>query len=243
MGGRGGRDRHGPDGGDDQGEDPMRVALAEDGALFREGLVMLLDAAGHEVVGCTADGDSMVQLVADKPADVAILDIRMPPEPDGGLSTAERLRAAHPGLGLLFLSHYAEAHYLMQILQIGTEAIGYRLKEKVGSVDVLSDTLARIEAGEIVIEPVLAKRLVEHPRGEKKGAIESLSPRETDVLRLMAEGRSNNGIAAQLFVTPKAVEKHIASIFGKLQLPEDATEHHRRVLAVLTYLRAQRDED
>jgi DNA-binding NarL/FixJ family response regulator len=131
----------------------------------------------------------------------------------------------------------------MRILQIGTEAIGYRLKEKVGSVDVLSDTLARIDAGEIVIEPVLAKRLVERPRGEKKGAIDSLSPREQDVLRLMAEGRSNNGIAAQLFVTPKAVEKHIASIFGKLQLAEDAAEHHRRVLAVLTYLRAQRDED
>jgi DNA-binding NarL/FixJ family response regulator len=146
-------------------------------------------------------------------------------------------------MGLLFLSHYAESHYLMRILQIGTDAIGYRLKEKVGSVDVLSDTLARIEAGEIVIEPVLAKRLVEHPRGERKGAIDSLTPRELDVLRLMAEGRSNNGIAAQLFVTPKAVEKHIASIFGKLQLPEDATEHHRRVLAVLTYLRAQRDED
>ena len=221
----------------------MRVALAEDGALFREGLLMLLQAAGHEVVGCTADGDALVELLASQPADVAILDIRMPPEPDGGLVTAERLRATHPGMGLLFLSHYAETHYLMRILEIGTEAIGYRLKEKVGSVDVLSDTLARIQAGEIVIEPVLAKRLIERPRGEKKGAIESLSPRELDVLRLMAEGRSNNGIAAQLFVTPKAVEKHIAGIFGKLQLAEDATEHHRRVLAVLTYLRAQRDED
>jgi DNA-binding NarL/FixJ family response regulator len=167
----------------------------------------------------------------------------MPPGADGGFVTAERLRALHADMGLLFLSHYAESHYLMRILQIGTEAIGYRLKEKVGSVDVLSDTLARIQAGEIVIEPILAKRLIERPRGEKKGAIDSLSPRELDVLRLMAEGRSNNGIAGQLFVTPKAVEKHIAGIFGKLQLAEDATEHHRRVLAVLTYLRAQRDED
>jgi DNA-binding NarL/FixJ family response regulator len=221
----------------------MRVALAEDGALFREGLQMLLEAAGHEVVGSVGDGDSIVKLLATEPADIAILDIRMPPEPDGGLSTAERLRAMHPDMGLLFLSHYAESHYLMRILQIGTEAVGYRLKEKVGSVDVLTDTLSRISAGEIVIEPVLAKRLVERPRGEKKGVISTLSERELDVLRLMAEGRSNTGIAGQLFVTPKAVEKHIASIFGKLNLHADAAEHHRRVLAVLTYLRSQRDGD
>jgi DNA-binding NarL/FixJ family response regulator len=221
----------------------VRVALAEDGALFRDGLVMLLQAAGHEVAGCTADGDALVDLLAGQPADVAILDIRMPPEPDGGLVTAERLRAAHPDMGLLFLSHYAETHYLMRILEIGTESIGYRLKEKVGSVDVLTDTLTRIQDGEIVIEPVLAKRLVERPRGNRRSVVESLSPRELDVLKLMAEGRSNNGIAGLLFVTPKAVEKHIASIFGKLGLPEDATEHHRRVLAVLTYLRAQRDEE
>jgi len=219
----------------------VRVALAEDGALFREGLVMLLDAAGHEVVGDTADGDSMVKLLADKPADVAILDIRMPPEPDGGLSTAERLRAAHPGLGLLFLSHYAEAHYLMRILQIGTESIGYRLKEKVGSVDALSDTLTRILDGEIVIEPVLARRLVERPSSNRRNVVASLSQRELDVLRLMAEGRSNGGIAGQLFVTQKAVEKHIANIFTKLGLQVDAVEHHRRVLAVLTYLRSQQN--
>src|SRR3954447_24584759 len=141
MGGRGGRDRRGSDGGDDQSDNPVRVALAEDGALFRDGLVMLLQAAGHEVVGCTADGDALVDLLAERPADVAILDIRMPPEPDGGLVTAERLRGAHPDMGLLFLSHYAESHYLMRILQISTDAIGYRLKEKVGSVEALTDTL------------------------------------------------------------------------------------------------------
>ena len=219
----------------------MRVALAEDGALFREGLLMLLQAAGHEVVGSVADGDALVELLGGTDADVAILDIRMPPEPDGGLVTAERLRALHPDMGLLFLSHYAESHYLMRILQIGTDAIGYRLKEKVGSVEVLSDTLGRIAEGEIVIEPVLAKRLVERPRGDRKEAVDTLSPRELDVLRLMAEGRSNTGIAAQLFVTPKAVEKHIANIFSKLGLHEDGSEHHRRVLAVLTYLRSQHD--
>jgi len=219
----------------------VRVALAEDGALFREGLVMLLEAAGHEVVGCTADGDSLIELLARVPADVAILDIRMPPEPDGGLSTAERLRAAHPGLGLLFLSHYAEAHYLMRVLRIGTESIGYRLKEKVGSVDVLSDTLTRIRDREIVIEPLLARRLVERPSANRRDVVASLSEREVSVLRLMAEGRANGGIAGQLFVTPKAVEKHIANIFTKLGLPSDAAEHHRRVLAVLTYLRSQQD--
>jgi DNA-binding NarL/FixJ family response regulator len=219
----------------------VRVALAEDGALFREGLVLLLEAAGHEVVACTADGDSLVKILTEEPADVAILDIRMPPEPDGGLVTAERLRAAHPGLGLLFLSHYAEAHYLMRILQIGTEAVGYRLKEKVGSVEVLTDTLTRIQSGEIVIEPVLAQRLVERPSRNRRNVVASLSERELDVLRLMAEGRSNNGIAGQLFVTQKAVEKHIANIFTKLGLHPDASEHHRRVLAVLTYLRSQED--
>ncbi|MBN9107964.1 MAG: response regulator transcription factor [Pseudonocardia sp.] len=221
----------------------MRVALAEDGALFREGLLMLLQATGHEIVGATADGDSLLDLLATEPCDVAILDIRMPPEPDGGLITAERLRAKYPDMGLLFLSHYAESHYLMRILNIGTDAIGYRLKEKVGSVEVLSDTLDRIREGEIVIEPSLAKRLVERPRGEKKGLVASLSERETDVLKLMAEGRSNNGIAGQLFVTPKAVEKHIANIFGKLGLHADTSENHRRVLAVLAFLRSQRDDD
>ncbi|HZZ45482.1 MAG TPA: response regulator transcription factor [Pseudonocardia sp.] len=220
----------------------MRVALAEDGALFREGLLMLLRAAGHEVVGAVGGGDELIALLASEPADVAVLDIRMPPEPDGGLTTAARLRAQHPQLGLLFLSHYAETHYLMRILEISTESIGYRLKEKVGSVDVLTDTLDRIQDGEIVIEPVLAKRLVERQRGERKDVIAALSERETDVMRLMAEGRSNAGIAGQLFVTPKAVEKHIANIFGKLGLQADTAEQHRRVLAVLTYLRARPSE-
>jgi DNA-binding NarL/FixJ family response regulator len=219
----------------------VRVALAEDGALFRDGLVMLLGAAGHEVVGCTPDGDSLVELLATEPADVAILDIRMPPEPDGGLSTAARLRATYPELGLLFLSHYAEAHYLMRVLHIGTDAIGYRLKEKVGSVEVLGDTLTRIRDGEIVIEPVLAQRLVERPSSRRRDEVASLSERELEVLRLISEGRSNGGIAGLLFVSAKAVEKHIANIFTKLGLPPDTAEHHRRVLAVLTYLRSQQD--
>jgi DNA-binding NarL/FixJ family response regulator len=213
----------------------VRVALAEDGALFREGLQMLLQAAGHEVVAVAAGGDELRELLATTPADVAVLDIRMPPEPDGGLTTAERLREVNPEMGLLFLSHYAESHYLMRILRIGTESIGYRLKEKVGSVEVLSDTLTRIADGEIVIEPMLAKRLVERPRAERKELVAALSERETDVLKLMAEGRSNGAIAAALVVTDGAVEKHVSSIFTKLGLTPTDTDH-RRVLAVLSYL-------
>jgi DNA-binding NarL/FixJ family response regulator len=218
----------------------MRVAIAEDGALFREGLVLLLGAAGHEVVACVGDGDALLKFVATEPVDVAILDIRMPPEPDGGLVTAERVRALRPDTGLLLLSHYAETHYLMRVLEIGAERIGYRLKERVAGVQVLADTLDRIAAGEIVIEPVLAKRLVQVPAGRADSPIATLSERELDVLRLMAEGRANSAIAKELFVSPKAVEKHIAAIFGKLGLPGDQTVHHRRVLAVLAYLRARR---
>jgi DNA-binding NarL/FixJ family response regulator len=216
----------------------MRVAIAEDGALFREGMVLLLEAAGHEVAGCFADGDALVAAVATDPVDVAILDIRMPPGPDGGLTTADRLRTLHPDLGLLLLSHYAETHYLMRVLEIGSERIGYRLKERVAGVQVLGDTLDRIAAGEIVIEPVLARRLVPGD-GRSEGRLVTLSERETDVLRLMAEGRANNSIAGELFVSVKAVEKHVAAIFTKLGLPGDATVHHRRVLAVLAYLQAR----
>lgn len=224
----------------------MRVAVAEDGALFREGLGLLLQAAGHEVVGSVDSGDKLIALVATQPADepveIAILDIRMPPEPDGGLYTAERLRADHPEIGILLLSHYAETQYLMRVLEIGAERIGYRLKERVAGVKVLADTLERIAAGEIVIEPVLAKRLVEARRSGDDDPLATLTERETDVLRLMAEGRSNSGIASELFVSGKAVEKHIANIFIKLELPGDASVHHRRVLAVLAYLRARRTE-
>lgn len=197
---------------------------------------MLLVAAGHELVGTVADGDALLELLETEPVDIAVLDIRMPPEPDGGLSTAARVRQRHPLVGLLLLSHYAESQYLMRVLQIGTERIGYRLKDKLAGVQVLSDTLVRVAAGEIVIEPSVARKLVDQPR--RHGAdFGTLSARETDVLRLMAEGRSNNGIADALHLSTKAVEKHVASIFTKLALPPGATAHHRRVLAVLAYLR------
>jgi len=220
----------------------MRVAIADDGGLFRDGLVLLLRAIGHEVVACVADGRALVDLLDRTAADVAVLDIRMPPEPHGGLDAARRLRANHPHLGLLLLSHYADARYLSRMLEIGTEGIGYRLKEKVGSVAVLGDTLSRIAEGELVIEPVLVARLANRSSDPSPGELAALSEREIEVLRLMAEGRSNAGIAGQLFVSVKAVEKHSASIFAKLGLTDDRGSHlhHRRVLAVLTYLRAHR---
>ena len=218
----------------------MRIAIADDGALFREGLVMLLRAAGHEVVASVAAGDELVGLVSSDPVDVAILDIRMPPEPEGGLVTAEQIRALRPQVGLLLLSHYAETHYLMRALEVGPEGVGYRLKERVAGVQVLDDTLTRIASGEIVIDPVVAKRLVQRPAGREDSSIAALTGREHDVLRLMAEGRTNHAIAGELFISTKAVEKHIAAIFLKLDLPGDSTVHHRRVLAVLAYLRAGR---
>ena len=218
----------------------LRIAVAEDGALFREGLVLLLEATGHTVVGAVDGGDKLLDLLAHEPVDVAVLDIRMPPEPDGGLTTARELRRTRPEIGLLLLSHYAEAHYLTEILKVGTEAIGYRLKDRISSADALRDTVQRVADGEIVIEPVVAGQLIGHAAGQPD-ELGSLTERETEVLGLMAEGRSNSGIARELFLSPKAVEKNVAAIFAKLHLPTDATSHHRRVLAVLTYLRARRD--
>jgi DNA-binding NarL/FixJ family response regulator len=149
------------------------------------------------------------------------------------------LRTDYPDMGLLFLSHYSELHYLMRILDIGgAEGVGYRLKERIASVEALSDTLTRIADGEVVIEPALAKRLVERPRAEDD-QLTSLSPREREVLRLMAEGRSNAGIAGQLIIGVKTVEKFIANIFDKLELRSDESSQNRRVLAVLSYLRTQ----
>jgi DNA-binding NarL/FixJ family response regulator len=218
---------------------PLRIAVAEDGGLFREGLVMLLEATGHQVVGAVEGGDQLMRLLDTTAVDVAVLDIRMPPEPEGGLSTARRIRVAYPHTGLLLLSHYAEADYLMRVLAIGTEAIGYRLKDRISSADALSDTIERIVAREIVIEPAVAGRLVGH-KASPPEELAALTERETAVLRLMAQGRSNGGIAREMFLSAKAVEKHVAAIFAKLGLPTDATSHHRRVLAVLTYLRARR---
>ncbi|WP_295823879.1 response regulator transcription factor [uncultured Microbacterium sp.] len=217
----------------------MRVAIADDGILFREGLVMLLEAAGHDVVGAYDGGDQLLAALPSQQVDIAVLDIRMPPGEEGGLITAQRVRERYPDVGLLLLSHYAESHYLRAMLEIDTEAIGYRLKERIAGVQMLNDTLERVRAREIVIEPVLAGRLIEVSE-QRDTTVASLGGRELDVLRLMAEGRANRSIAKQLYVSVKAVEKHVASLFVKLGIPEDATMHHRRVLAVLSYLQAQK---
>lgn len=219
----------------------MRVAIAEDEALFRDGIAVLLGEVGHNVVHCVPDGQTLAERLAADPVDVAVLDIRMPPEPDGGLVIAARLREKHPTMGLLLLSHYAETHYLKRILKIDSGRIGYRLKGKIASVSALSDTLTRIAEGEIVVEPALVARLIGRPQG-RKGRLAALSERETDVLRLMAEGRSNHGIAACLDLSARTVERHVASVFDKLGLPPDSTVYHRRVLAVLAYLRPEQPE-
>lgn len=217
----------------------MRVAIAEDSALFREGLSMLLRAAGYEVVGWAPSGDEALALVGREPVDVAILDIRMAPEPDGGLFTAAEMRRRHPDVGLLLLSNYADSHYLMRMLEIATQRIGYRLKDRIVDVDSLTDTLRRVADGEVVIEPEIAQRLVAQP-ADSAGGLDRLTEREVDVLRLMAEGRSNVGIAGELYLSTKAVEKHAAAIFAKLGLPADTEAYHRRVLAVIAYLRSRR---
>jgi DNA-binding NarL/FixJ family response regulator len=218
----------------------MRVAVAEDSVLFREGLIMLLRAAGNQVVGWAPNGDDALVLLEQAAVDVAILDIRMSPEPDGGLSTAATIRRRYPDVGLLLLSNYAESHYLMRMLEIGTERIGYRLKDRIVDVQSLSDTLRRVAEGEVVIEPEIAQRLVA-PAGDVD-ALARLSERELDVLRLMAEGRSNAGIGSELYLSTKAVEKHAAAIFTKLGLSSDTEAYHRRVLAVIAYLRSRRFE-
>lgn len=222
------------------GDTSMRVAVADDATLFREGLVMLLQAAGHEVVSTYSDGVSLYESLDASPVDVVLLDIRMPPGDEGGLTIAARIRQRYPEVGLLLLSHYSETHYLRSMLAVGTEGIGYRLKDRIAGVKMLDDTLARIQAREIVIEPTLAGALVGADAHQVDPLTSSLAPRELDVLRLMAEGQSNKAIAKELFVSVKAVEKHVASLFIKLDIPGDATVHHRRVLAVLTYLQSRR---
>jgi DNA-binding NarL/FixJ family response regulator len=213
----------------------MRVALADDSALFRRGLATLLEASGVEVTAQVPSGTELLVAVAADLPDAVVLDLRMPPSfTDEGLVVAEQLRARFPALGILVLSTYAEVSYAARLLHSGTRHVGYLLKDRVEDSDALLDALRRIVAGESVVDPDIVSRLL--GRSRTTSAVDSLTAREQDVLRAMAEGRSNAAIGKELFLSAKTVETHIAAVFAKLGLPP-SSDDNRRVLAVLTYLR------
>jgi DNA-binding NarL/FixJ family response regulator len=213
----------------------MRVVLADDSILLREGVARLLAEAGFDVVGQAADADELLEQVAAHQPDVAIVDIRMPPDTDGGLRAAREIRARHPDIGVLVLSQYARPSYAFELLSDNAERVGYLLKDRVGDLAEIADAVRRVGQGGSVLDPVVVSQLVGRRR-EGPDALEDLSEREREVLSLMAEGRTNQAIAERLFITERTVEKHVKSIFAKLRLPASA-EDHRRVLAVLAFLR------
>jgi len=213
----------------------MRVVLADDSILLREGVARLLAEAGFDVVGQAVDADELLEQVAAHQPDVAIVDIRMPPDTDGGLRAAREIRARHPDIGVLVLSQYARPSYAFELLSDNAERVGYLLKDRVGDLSEIADAVRRVGEGGSVLDPVVVSQLVGRRR-EGPDALEDLSEREREVLSLMAEGRTNQAIAERLFITERTVEKHVKSIFAKLRLPASA-EDHRRVLAVLAFLR------
>ncbi|HEX6702604.1 MAG TPA: response regulator [Gaiellaceae bacterium] len=221
---------------DGSGEQALRVALAEDSVLLREGIARLLDDAGFEVVAQAGTADDLVRLVAMHKPDVAITDIRMPPtQTDEGLQAAQKIRERQPDVGVLVLSQYVEPAYAMTLLGDSAEGVGYLLKDRVSDIDEFTSAVRRVAQGGSVLDPAVVSQLV--GRRRKADPLEELTPREREVLELMAEGRSNEAIGQRLFITLRAVEKHVTSIFSKLGLtatPED----HRRVLAVLAFLRS-----
>ena len=214
----------------------MRVVIADDTALLREGVARLLAEAGFEVVGQCADADDLLLKVRSYSPDVAITDIRMPPtQTDEGLRAALEIRTSYPKVGVLVLSQHADVGLAMKLLADNAEGVGYMLKDRVGDPNELAEAVRRVGHGGSVIDPTIVSQLLGRRRGDDP--LDTLTPRERDVLELMAEGRSNQGIADRLFVTERAVQKHITSIFQKLGLPA-GSEDHRRVLAVLAFLRA-----
>jgi DNA-binding NarL/FixJ family response regulator len=213
---------------------PLRVVIAEDAALLREGLVRLLTDRGHEVCAAVADAPALLAAVTEHDPDVAVVDIRMPPtHTDEGLRAAIALRRDHPRTGVLVFSQYVETRYAARLLEGNPAGVGYLLKDRVADVGEFADALARVAAGGTALDPVVVRQILAASR--RPIGLDRLSQREREVLALMAEGRSNAGIAAALTVTAGAVEKHVASIFDKLGLPA-AQSDNRRVLAVLRYL-------
>ena len=212
----------------------LRVVIAEDAALFREGLARLIESRGHQVACSVADGDALVAAVARHEPDVVVADVRMPPtHTDEGLRAALELRRTHPRLGVLVLSQYIETRYAARLLEDNAAGIGYLLKDRVADVADFAAALERVAAGGTALDPEVVSQLVRS--SQQTEGLAELTPRERDVLALMAEGRSNAGIAAALVVTASVVEKHVASIFAKLRLPPSEADN-RRVLAVLRYL-------
>lgn len=214
----------------------MRVVLADDSVLLREGIARLLVDSGHDVVGQAGTADELLLKVRSYSPDVAVVDIRMPPtHTDEGLRAAQEIRSQHPQVGVLVLSQYVETTYAMELLSESAEGVGYLLKDRVSDIDEFVAAVRRVGEGGSALDPAIVSQLVGRRRGDDP--LGSLTAREREVLELMAEGRSNRGIAEHLVVTERAVEKHVTSIFGKLRLPP-APADHRRVLAVLTYLRS-----
>lgn len=212
----------------------MRVVVADDSTLLREGLVRLLEEAGLEVVGQAGDAEDLLRKVRAHKPDVAVVDVRMPPtHTDEGLRAAREIRAELPGVGVLVLSQYVEVEYARELLAESAEGLGYLLKDRVADIDALTDAVRRVGAGGSALDPEVVSQMLGRRRGEDP--LDELTPREREVLGLMAEGRSNVAIAGELVVTERAVEKHVTGIFSKLDLPS-SSEDHRRVLAVLRFL-------
>jgi DNA-binding NarL/FixJ family response regulator len=213
----------------------MRVMIAEDNVLLREGLVRLLTENGIEVAGTSGNADKLLVLVDDDPPDVAIVDIRLPPtHTDEGMKAALKIRAEHPDVGVLVLSQYVEVGLAMQLLGDSAAGAGYLLKDRVSNVKDFMDAVARVADGGSAIDPTIVSALISKQR--KRDPLDRLTPREREVLALMAEGRSNQGIADRFVITLRAVEKYVSSIFSKLDLPSTGSDS-KRVLAVLLYLR------
>jgi len=212
----------------------MRIVIAEDAAVIRAGLVEILTDHGHEVAAAVGDAEALRAAVAEHKPDVAITDVRMPPNyTDEGLRAAIEIRRDHPGTGILVFSQYVETRYAADLLAMGSGGVGYLLKDRVADVSEFTGAIARIAAGGTALDPEVVTGLLNASR--HASALGALTARERDVLALMAEGRSNGAIAEHLFVSERAVEKHISNIFSKLGLPPSDSDH-RRVLAVLAYL-------
>jgi len=213
----------------------VRVVIADDAALVRDGLALLLAEHGVEVAATASDAQALLASVREHQPDVALIDIRMPPtHTDEGLRAAHEIRAGHPQIAVLVLSQHLEVSYAQRLIEDNPARVGYLLKERIGRIDQLLDALGRATSGECVIDPAIVSELLE--RSRTADPLDELTPREREILALIAEGRSNQGICQALWLSPKTVETHIRSLFSKLEIPI-ATEDNRRVLAVLTYLR------